>query len=124
MPTYEYACKTCGNRFETWQKFTDQPLTECPQCHGQIRRVLFPAGIVFKGSGFYSTDTRAAAAGTADSTGKAESDAKAESTSESTSESTTSESTTSESSASSTASEAKARKATASEAKASEAKAS
>src|SRR5579884_3564090 len=58
MPTYEYACKTCGNRFETWQKITDDPLTECPKCHHEIHRVLFPAGVVFKGSGFYSTDNR------------------------------------------------------------------
>ncbi len=58
MPTYEYACKTCGNRFEAWQRITDDPLTECPKCHGEVRRVLFPAGIVFKGSGFYSTESR------------------------------------------------------------------
>ncbi len=58
MPTYEYACKTCSNRFEAWQKITDDPLTECPKCHAEIHRVLFPAGVVFKGSGFYSTDNR------------------------------------------------------------------
>ncbi len=58
MPTYEYACKTCGNRFEAWQKITDEPLRECPKCHAEIHRVLFPAGVVFKGSGFYSTDNR------------------------------------------------------------------
>lgn len=56
MPTYEYLCQTCNHRFETWQKMTDDPLTECPECGGHIRRVLFPAGIVFKGSGFYKTD--------------------------------------------------------------------
>src|SRR5579864_404420 len=56
MPTYEYLCKGCSHRFETWQKMTDQPLTICPQCGGLIRRVLFPAGVVFKGSGFYKTD--------------------------------------------------------------------
>jgi putative FmdB family regulatory protein len=58
MPTYEYACKTCGNRFEAWQKITDEPLHECPKCHAEVHRVLFPAGVVFKGSGFYSTDNR------------------------------------------------------------------
>jgi putative FmdB family regulatory protein len=58
MPTYEYACKTCGHRFEAWQKITDEPLTECPNCQSEIRRVLFAAGVVFKGSGFYSTDSR------------------------------------------------------------------
>ena len=56
MPTYEYLCRACSNRFETWQKMTDDPLTTCPECGGTIRRVLFPAGIVFKGSGFYKTD--------------------------------------------------------------------
>ncbi|HLI70462.1 MAG TPA: FmdB family zinc ribbon protein [Ktedonobacteraceae bacterium] len=56
MPTYEYQCKSCDHRFEVWQKMTDEPLTVCPECNGAIRRVLFPAGIVFKGSGFYKTD--------------------------------------------------------------------
>ena len=56
MPTYEYACRECSNRFETWQKMTDDPLTTCPECGASIRRVLFPAGVVFKGSGFYKTD--------------------------------------------------------------------
>jgi putative regulatory protein, FmdB family len=56
MPTYEYLCSTCSHRFETWQKMTDEPLTQCPECGHHIHRVLFPAGIVFKGSGFYSTD--------------------------------------------------------------------
>lgn len=58
MPTYEYQCKTCNHRFETWQKMADEPLTICPECGGHIRRVLFPAGIVFKGPGFYKTDHR------------------------------------------------------------------
>jgi putative FmdB family regulatory protein len=56
MPTYEYQCKSCNHRFEVWQKMTDEPLTVCPECNGTIRRILFPAGIVFKGSGFYKTD--------------------------------------------------------------------
>lgn len=56
MPTYEYQCKNCDHRFEIWQKMIDEPLTVCPECKGTIRRVLFPAGIVFKGSGFYKTD--------------------------------------------------------------------
>lgn len=56
MPTYEYQCKSCDHRFEVWQKMTDEPLTVCPECNGTIRRILFPAGIVFKGSGFYKTD--------------------------------------------------------------------
>ena len=56
MPTYEYQCKSCEHRFEVWQKMTDEALTICPECNGPIRRILFPAGIVFKGSGFYKTD--------------------------------------------------------------------
>jgi len=56
MPAYEYLCKSCGKRFEVWQHMTDEPLTTCPTCHGSVRRLLFPAGIVFKGSGFYKTD--------------------------------------------------------------------
>ena len=56
MPTYEYLCNHCSHRFETWQKMSDDPLTTCPKCGQHIRRVLFPAGIVFKGSGFYKTD--------------------------------------------------------------------
>jgi putative FmdB family regulatory protein len=56
MPTYEYLCQKCSHRFETWQKMTDEPLTTCPECKGHIRRVLFPAGVIFKGSGFYKTD--------------------------------------------------------------------
>jgi len=56
MPTYEYQCKSCEHRFEVWQKMTDEALTACPECNGSIRRIFFPAGIVFKGSGFYKTD--------------------------------------------------------------------
>ena len=56
MPTYEYLCNHCNHRFETWQKMSADPLTTCPKCGEHIRRVLFPAGIVFKGSGFYKTD--------------------------------------------------------------------
>jgi putative FmdB family regulatory protein len=56
MPTYDYLCQTCSHRFEIWQKMTDEPLTDCPECGSHIRRVLYPAGVVFKGSGFYKTD--------------------------------------------------------------------
>ncbi|HEX5502929.1 MAG TPA: FmdB family zinc ribbon protein [Thermomicrobiales bacterium] len=58
MPTYEYQCKTCGHQFEQIQRFSDAPLTACPKCGGAIHRVLFPAGIIFKGSGWYITDSR------------------------------------------------------------------
>lgn len=56
MPTYEYLCETCSHRFEVWQKMSDEPLQVCPECGRHIRRVFYPAGIVFKGSGFYKTD--------------------------------------------------------------------
>ncbi len=63
MPTYEYQCRSCKHRFETWQKMADEPLTICPECGGSIHRLFFPAGIVFKGSGFYKTDHPANSAG-------------------------------------------------------------
>jgi putative FmdB family regulatory protein len=56
MPTYEYVCKSCGHRFETWQSMTDDPLTICPVCGGELRKVFAPPAITFKGSGFYATD--------------------------------------------------------------------
>ena len=59
MPTYEYACTACGHRLEAVQKFTDDALTECPDCGGRLRKVFAAPGIVLKGSGFYKTDTRA-----------------------------------------------------------------
>jgi putative FmdB family regulatory protein len=60
LPTYEYACKACGHRLEAVQKFTDDALTTCPDCRGELRKVFGAPGIVLKGSGFYKTDTRAA----------------------------------------------------------------
>ncbi len=63
MPTYEYACTDCGHRLEAVQKFTDEPLTQCPECGGALRKVYGAVGIVLKGSGFYKTDSRAATAG-------------------------------------------------------------
>ncbi len=82
MPTYEYLCRTCSHRFETWQKMTDDPLTTCPECNGTIRRVLFPAGVVFKGSGFYKTDHKASNSAISEN-GNANKSEKAETTGES-----------------------------------------
>jgi putative FmdB family regulatory protein len=62
LPTYEYACTACGHRLEAVQSFTDDPLTECPDCGGALRKVYGAVGIVLKGSGFYKTDSRAASA--------------------------------------------------------------
>ena len=58
MPTYPYACTACGHSFEVQQSFTDPALTECPQCAGRLRKVFSSVGVVFKGSGFYRTDSR------------------------------------------------------------------
>ncbi len=59
MPTYQYACTDCADRLEVVQKFSDESLTVCPTCGGKLRKVFSPVGIVFKGSGFYRTDSRA-----------------------------------------------------------------
>jgi putative FmdB family regulatory protein len=73
MPTYEYECTVCGQHIEVFQRFSEDPLTTCGVCGGTLRKVFHPAGIVFKGSGFYATDSRAktssGAASTKDSDG-------------------------------------------------------
>ena len=58
MPIYEYACTSCGERTEAKQSFDDPPLEDCPHCGGKLRKLFSPVGIVFKGSGFYSTDAK------------------------------------------------------------------
>ena len=58
MPTYQYRCTECANELEAVQKFTDPPLTECPECGSDLRKVFSAVGVVFKGSGFYATDSR------------------------------------------------------------------
>src|ERR1017187_1567472 len=61
MPTYEYQCRSCGTNHDVVQKFGDDPLTECPSCGGPLRKVFGAVGVVFKGSGFYKTDSRSSA---------------------------------------------------------------
>jgi len=61
MPTYEYECTSCGQHMEVFQRFSEDALTTCGVCGGALRKVFHPAGIVFKGSGFYATDSRAPA---------------------------------------------------------------
>jgi len=61
MPTYEYECTACGQHMEVFQRFSEDALTTCGVCGGALRKVFHPAGIVFKGSGFYATDSRAPA---------------------------------------------------------------
>ncbi len=73
MPTYEYACTACGHRLEAVQSFSDEPLTECPECGAALRKVYGAVGIVLKGSGFYKTDSRAAA-GAGNGSGKKKAD--------------------------------------------------
>ena len=58
MPTYQYACTECSHAFEQFQSFSDDALTECPQCEGKLRKLFNAVGVVFKGSGFYRTDSR------------------------------------------------------------------
>ena len=60
MPTYQYQCTECGEGLEAVQKFSDEALTECPACTGRLRKVFSAVGVVFKGSGFYRTDSRSA----------------------------------------------------------------
>lgn len=82
MPTYEYACKSCGEHLEVVQSFKDEALTTCPQCGGELRKVFGSIGIAFKGSGFYKTDSRSAGS-SSKSESKAESPAKSDSKPES-----------------------------------------
>ena len=56
MPIYGYRCSSCGHEFEIQQRMSDEPLTVCPKCQGKLTKMLYPAGVIFKGSGFYSTD--------------------------------------------------------------------
>lgn len=68
MPTYEYLCKTCGETIEVFQSFSDRPLKKHKECGGQLQKVFHARGIVFKGGGFYATDSKPAAkTGSADS---------------------------------------------------------
>ena len=91
MPTYQYACTECDHRFDAVQSFTDSALTECPECHGRLRKLYGNVGVVFKGSGFYRTDSRSGssaptpAAAAASTPAAASSDSKSSSTSTTTS---------------------------------------
>lgn len=76
MPTYQYSCTQCGHFMEVVQSFTDDSLTVCPECEGRLRKVFGAVGVVFKGSGFYRTDSRPAetsSSGSSGSTGGSES---------------------------------------------------
>ena len=62
MPTYEYVCQSCGTHVEVYQRFSEEPLRQCGICGGELRKVFHPAGLLFKGSGFYVTDSRSSKA--------------------------------------------------------------
>lgn len=69
MPTYAYRCSDCGHAFDIYQSFSDSALTECPECGGTLRKVFGSLGVTFNGSGFYRTDSRAGAKGSAPAAG-------------------------------------------------------
>lgn len=101
MPLYTYECNNCGVVFERLQKFTDKPIKRCPECNkNSVRKVIQPAGIIFKGSGWYKTDSRSASSSTTSTPSKSKkSETKTETKTESKStDSSTSSSTTSTSS--------------------------
>ncbi|MDN6202395.1 MAG: FmdB family transcriptional regulator [Micrococcaceae bacterium] len=109
MPTYAYACKDCGHAFDTVQSFSEDSLTECPQCHGLLRKKFNSVGVVFKGSGFYRNDSRNSFNGSSPATKDSTSGTKAggsdsASTSESSSDSSSGTSTDSSSTGSSVSS--------------------
>jgi putative FmdB family regulatory protein len=79
MPTYQYRCTDCGTDLEAVQKFTDPALTECPTCHGSLRKVFNAVGVVFKGSGFYRTDSRPKEGASSGSSGSTNGESKSES---------------------------------------------
>ncbi|GAA3432367.1 FmdB family zinc ribbon protein [Kutzneria kofuensis] len=85
MPTYQYACTACGHRFDAVQSFSDSALSECPECGGKLRKLFGSVGVVFKGSGFYRTDSRNGS--TASSPAASSSESKSETKSETKSES-------------------------------------
>ena len=73
MPVYEYRCRTCDHQFEIQQSFSDDALTVCPECEGELRKVFAPVGITFKGSGFYKTDNRSGSSSSSSSNGSSSS---------------------------------------------------
>ena len=93
MPTYQYACTACGEQLEAVQKFSDDPLTTCPACAGTLRKVFSPVGVVFKGSGFYKTDSRTTAKSSSSSSSSEKTETKNSETSTTKSDSGSSSST-------------------------------
>ncbi len=107
MPTYSYACTECDNRFDAVQAFTDDALTTCPQCSGRLRKLFNSVGVVFKGSGFYRTDSRESGKGSASVSAEKSSSSDSSSTSSGSTSSGSSDSGSSDSGSSSKTSPAK-----------------
>ena len=101
MPTYSYACTECDNKFDLVQAFSDDALTQCPKCEGRLRKLFGKVGVVFKGSGFYRTDSREAAKSTSNGSAKSSESSGSSSASEKKSDSAKSDSSSSSSSSSS-----------------------
>ena len=87
MPTYDYRCRACGHEFEIHQSFKDDPLTECPECSGELRKVFSNVSISFKGSGFYKNDSRGGSSSTSSSSSSGSSSSDSSSSSSSSSSS-------------------------------------
>lgn len=87
MPTYQYACTECGHAFEQFQSFSEDALTECPECGGRLRKLFNAVGVVFKGSGFYRTDSRSSGSSGASSSSSSSSESSSASSSGSSSSS-------------------------------------
>ncbi|HEX4215234.1 MAG TPA: FmdB family zinc ribbon protein [Candidatus Dormibacteraeota bacterium] len=83
MPTYGYRCGQCGHEFEIFQRMSDDPLVECPQCGGRLSKMLYPVGVQFKGSGFYTTDYKNGSFGSSKSSSSSEGSSSGESKSDS-----------------------------------------
>ena len=104
MPTYSYACTECGDRFDAVQAFSDSALTTCAKCNGRLRKLFGNVGVVFKGSGFYRTDSRDSAKSSAKSSSSSSNGSGSESTASSSSSSSSEKSSSNGSSTSSTTS--------------------
>ena len=83
MPIYGYRCSNCGHQFEISQRMSDEPLKVCPKCQGKLTKILYPTGVIFKGSGFYTTDYKGSGKEPASSNGSASSEKKPETKGES-----------------------------------------
>jgi len=114
VPTYSYACTECDNKFDMVQAFSDDALTECPKCEGRLRKLFGKVGVVFKGSGFYRTDSREAAKSSSNGSAKSSSEDSSSSSSEKKSDSSKSDSSGSGSSKSDSSSSSSTAKAAAS----------